>query len=186
MQYIITKLAIKQHCENLCSRELNKLLCRSWASSAEKFDKFTRELFQKDASISSSGLHTCHKKQQQHTNVFSFLHIEDECLVVLQCQKKIKQNARSVELYVPSSSRRPQESPNRKDDKSVPRYRVKLLCRLRSILSHYYRSPWILCNDENFIGFLLAREEHNASFISNMVRKFLRRGCLITFRFAKI
>ena len=31
-------------------------------------------------------------------------------------------------------------------------------------LEPHQRSPGIRCNDENFLGFLSAREEHNASF----------------------
>ena len=35
----------------------------------------------------------------------------------------------------------------------------------------YCRTPGILCNDESFLGFLFAREEHNASLISNKNKK---------------
>ena len=59
----------------------------------------------------------------------------------------------------------PRKARNRKDEKSVPRYRVKLPCLSHLLQSHYYRSPRILCNDENFLGFQFARKEHNASFI---------------------
>ena len=45
-----------------------------------------------------------------------------------------------------------------------PRFRVKLSCLPSPILSHNYRTPGILCNDENFLGSQFAREEHNASF----------------------
>ena len=48
---------------------------------------------------------------------------------------------------------------------------MKPLCQPSSIQSHYCRTPEILCNDESFLGFQFAREEHNASFFSNKIKK---------------
>ena len=42
---------------------------------------------------------------------------------------------------------------------------MKLSSQPSPIQSHYYKTPGILCNDENFLGFQFAREEHNASFM---------------------